>query len=142
MIIAMRISVVIAVIALSFGGDALYNKMTSAEVQLTNPGLILTLRPIILVLFYLVVALVAIWILMGRERNVALSLFLILIGIFAIWVSDYPNPGFLLGFRGPFLYLQRVLISGLALTLHAATFFMAVGLLRLLPGDFHARLKG
>ncbi len=136
-----RIGIVLVVIILSAVSDWLYNNVIDAASFTLNFNAIFTITPIIFVVYYLLISFVMLELILRHERNIIFTILLIIFGLFAIWMSNFQNPGFLIPFRTSVSRIIEILKSPLGLTIHSATFFMAVGLLRLLPVNFFSRFK-
>lgn len=122
--IIIRLGIVLAISLLSVVGDLLYSNAMRAAGQSFDFDFVITVRPIALVAFYLVISIFTLDLLVHNERNLIFSLSLLSVGLIML-----PLPfGNLFGWLIP--------TSPLGLTIHSSAFFTAVGLLRLLPENF------
>ncbi|MGH2582567.1 MAG: hypothetical protein ACRDFQ_06690 [Anaerolineales bacterium] len=135
-----KVGIALAIAILSIIGDIAYSNAARIGGQTLDLGLVITLRPIILFAFYIVILIFAINLLTAKERNLPLSIFFILFGLFVVWMS-----GFAMWFphfpRTPVLselteISSTAFQSIIGLTLSTGVFFTVIGFLRLLRNTY------
>lgn len=124
-----QLAFALLIVVSSVVGDIAFERLTTFPDSNINPGTAQILELAIYVAYYLLLALFIGELFLENRGHIGVYISLFSFGMLVIWIANYPNPDFLLPVQSLFLNFQKVLTSRLALTIHSAALFVAVGAL-------------
>ncbi len=130
-----RILGALLVVILAVAADAVHQAAARAagdSFNLQMGALLFNIRPVIFLIWYLVLLTIARWFMGEQSRSPVFSIFLIIIGLAIVSMMIIPSWLSLVSRTNFHVMVSEIMSSRLALTAHSGAFLIAIGVILLL----------